>query len=188
MHSRNRRRQGPQRKLSLSPKVRTRPELQAGPSRRWQWAQLISRLPLGMVSPAIILPMVWISNRLPASLSQTFAYDDGGNRLGRTRLAGGFVYPAGTGKRPHAPLMLRGNTLSCDRDSNMTADGTRTLAWDETNRMSQVINGAANHRLCLLPGRQAGALRASGSGRLAQAPRRSIRMPMRRSMRRSMHL
>ena len=55
------------------------------------------------------MPMVWIRNRLPTSLSETFAYDDGGNLLSRTRLAGGFVYLAGTGTRPHAPLMLGGH-------------------------------------------------------------------------------
>ncbi|MDF2373940.1 MAG: hypothetical protein P1V21_24445 [Rhizobiaceae bacterium] len=100
---------------------------------------------------------------MPASLSETFAYDDGGNLLGRTRLAGGFVYPAGAGTRPHAPLMLGANALSYDNNGNMTADGTRTLAWDEANRLSQVINGAAatiDFGFCQEgrsgPGRQAG--------------------------------
>ena len=87
--------------------------------------------------------LITATNQGDTSLSETFAYDDGGNLLSRTRLAGGFVYPAGTGTRPHAPLMLGANTLSYDNNGNMTADGTRTLAWDEANRLSQVINGAA---------------------------------------------
>ena len=87
--------------------------------------------------------LISATNQGDTSLSETFAYDDGGNLLSRTRLAGGFVYPAGTGTRPHAPLMLGANALSYDNNGNMTADGTRTLAWDEANRLSQVINGAA---------------------------------------------
>ncbi|MCP4407853.1 MAG: hypothetical protein GY807_08850 [Gammaproteobacteria bacterium] len=85
--------------------------------------------------------LITATNQGDASLSETFTYDDGGNLLTRSRLSDTFAYPAGTATRPHAPLSLGSDALSYDNNGNMTADGARTLAWDEANRLSQVING-----------------------------------------------
>ncbi|MDF2373703.1 MAG: hypothetical protein P1V21_23235, partial [Rhizobiaceae bacterium] len=60
--------------------------------------------------------LITATNQGDTSLSESFAHDAGGNLLGRTRLAGSFIYPAGTGTRPHAPLMLGANALSYDNN------------------------------------------------------------------------
>ena len=45
--------------------------------------------------------------------------------------------------RPHAPLTLGANAITYDANGNMTADGSKTLSWDEANRLGQVINAAS---------------------------------------------
>ena len=71
------------------------------------------------------------------SLDETFAYDDNGNLLTRTRLAGAFTYPVQTAARPHAPSLLGATALDYDANGNMTGDGNRTLTWDPANRLSR---------------------------------------------------
>ncbi|MEX3012084.1 RHS repeat-associated core domain-containing protein, partial [Hoeflea sp. TYP-13] len=51
--------------------------------------------------------------------------------------------PASQPAGPHAPLMLGANAFAYDANGNMTDDGTRTLSWDEANRLKQVINAAS---------------------------------------------
>lgn len=82
------------------------------------------------------------------TLDETFTYSNTGNLLSRTRLAGTFTYPAGTGVRPHAPTALGAQAISYDANGNMTGDGARTLFWDEANRLKQVdiaATGASVH-------------------------------------------
>ena len=73
-----------------------------------------------------------------APMSETFTYDNAGNLLTRTRGGIAFTYPAGTGVRPHAPLTLGTRSFAYDANGNTTADGARTLAWDDANRLSSV--------------------------------------------------
>ena len=87
--------------------------------------------------------LVTATNQGDASLTESFTYDDGGNLLTRSRLTGAFTYPAGTATRPHAPLTLGTNAMTYDANGNMTADGSRTLTWDEANRLGQVVNAAS---------------------------------------------
>ncbi len=82
------------------------------------------------------------------TLDETFTYSNTGNLLSRTRLAGTFIYPAGTAPRPHAPTALGAQAISYDANGNMTGDGARTLFWDEANRLKQVdvaASGASIH-------------------------------------------
>ncbi|MEO5326606.1 hypothetical protein PV773_25185, partial [Mesorhizobium sp. CC13] len=60
------------------------------------------------------------------------------NMLSRSRVAGAYVYPAPTAPRPHTPLTVGANALSYDANGNLTADGSRSLVWDEANRLKQV--------------------------------------------------
>ncbi|WP_181176562.1 RHS repeat-associated core domain-containing protein [Mesorhizobium sp. B2-3-5] len=54
------------------------------------------------------------------------------------RVAGTYVYPAATAPRPHAPTSVGAKTLAYDANGNLTSDGSRTLTWDEANRLKTV--------------------------------------------------
>ncbi|MEV8879848.1 hypothetical protein [Mesorhizobium ciceri] len=56
----------------------------------------------------------------------------------RTRVAGTYTYPAATAARPHAPTSVGPNAMAYDANGNLTSDGSRTLAWDEANRLKTV--------------------------------------------------
>ncbi|MER9599621.1 hypothetical protein NKJ08_33175, partial [Mesorhizobium sp. M0244] len=72
------------------------------------------------------------------TLDETFVYAANDNLTSRTRVAGTYVYPAASAARPHAPTAVGAKTLTYDANGNMTADGTRTLVWDEANRLKTV--------------------------------------------------
>ena len=76
-----------------------------------------------------------------STLDETFTHQANGNLVSRTRLTGTFTYPAATAARPHAPTHLNGAAISYDGNGNMTSDGSRTLVWDEANRLKQVTAG-----------------------------------------------
>jgi len=79
-----------------------------------------------------------------ASLDETFSYSVSGNLLSRSRGAYVFTYPAGTATRPHAPLMVKGTSVTYDANGNTLNDGTRLMVWDAGNRLSQAtIAGVA---------------------------------------------
>ncbi|PWW01514.1 RHS repeat-associated protein [Hoeflea marina] len=71
------------------------------------------------------------------SLDEVFTYNDGGNRLTRNGLA--YTYPAGNQARPHAVLSVGATSFAYDANGNMVSDGDRTLAWDDTNRLTGVL-------------------------------------------------
>jgi len=72
------------------------------------------------------------------SLSESFVYAANDNMLSRTRVAGSYVYPAVTSPRPHAPISVGANAMAYDANGNLTSDGSRTLSWDEANRLKTV--------------------------------------------------
>ncbi|MER8531054.1 RHS repeat-associated core domain-containing protein [Mesorhizobium sp. M1272] len=76
------------------------------------------------------------------TLDETFVYAANDNLTSRTRVAGTYVYPSASAARPHAPTAVGAKTLTYDANGNMTADGTRTLAWDEANRLKTVTLGS----------------------------------------------
>ncbi|PDS87301.1 RHS repeat-associated core domain-containing protein [Rhizobium sp. L18] len=77
------------------------------------------------------------------SLDETYSYDTNHNLLSRSRI-GAYVYPAATAIRPHAATQIGAKAIDYDANGNMVSDGTRTLAWDGSNRLSTVTqNGAA---------------------------------------------
>lgn len=76
-----------------------------------------------------------------AAMSETFTYSTTGNLLTRTRLAGAFTYPVGTGVRPHAPRTLGSRNFTYDANGNTTYDGQRAMVWDEANRLTEVTMG-----------------------------------------------
>ncbi len=86
------------------------------------------------------------------SYSETFTYASNDNLLTRTRLAGSFVYPSASAKRPHAPLSLNGQVFTYDGNGNLTNDrqGTTTTAddrvftYDAANRVSSVKTGSGS--------------------------------------------
>jgi RHS repeat-associated protein len=73
--------------------------------------------------------------------SEAFAYSASDNLLSRTRMAGSYVYPAGTSAQPHTPLSVGGRPFSYDYNGNLTADGLKTLAWSDDNRLASVVKG-----------------------------------------------
>ncbi|MER8779671.1 RHS repeat-associated core domain-containing protein [Mesorhizobium sp. M0437] len=77
------------------------------------------------------------------TLDETFICAANDNLTSRTRVAGTYVYPAATAPRPHAPTAIGVKTLAYDANGNMTSDGTRTLAWDEANRLKTVTQAAS---------------------------------------------
>ncbi|MER9614276.1 RHS repeat-associated core domain-containing protein [Mesorhizobium sp. M0207] len=76
------------------------------------------------------------------TLDETFVYAANDNLTSRTRVAGTYVYPSASAARPHAPTAVGAKTLTYDANGNMTTDGTRTLAWDEANRLKTVTQAA----------------------------------------------
>ncbi|RNJ44817.1 hypothetical protein B5V01_00525 [Mesorhizobium erdmanii] len=72
------------------------------------------------------------------SLSESFVYAANDNMLSRTRVAGSYVYPSASAARPHAPTSVGANAMAYDANGNLTSDGSRTLAWDEANRLKTV--------------------------------------------------
>ncbi len=69
---------------------------------------------------------------------ETFTYNDGGNMLSRSSV-GAYAYPTGLfAARPHAPLTAGMFRFAYDANGNATTDGSRTLAWDEANRLESV--------------------------------------------------
>ncbi|MER8583606.1 hypothetical protein NKG95_33910, partial [Mesorhizobium sp. M1423] len=77
------------------------------------------------------------------TLDETFVYAANDNLTSRTRVAGTYIYPAASAARPHAPTAVGAKTLTYDANGNMTADGTRTLVWDEANRLKTVTQGSS---------------------------------------------
>ncbi|WP_185975256.1 RHS repeat-associated core domain-containing protein [Mesorhizobium sp. WSM4310] len=73
-----------------------------------------------------------------ASLSESFVYAANDNLISRSRVAGSYVYPAATSPRPHAPVSVGANAMAYDANGNLTSDGSRTLSWDEANRLKTV--------------------------------------------------
>lgn len=76
------------------------------------------------------------------TLDETFVYAANDNLTSRTRVAGTYVYPLASAARPHAPTAVGAKTLAYDANGNMTSDGTRTLVWDEANRLKTVTLAA----------------------------------------------
>ncbi|TJW83079.1 MAG: RHS repeat protein, partial [Mesorhizobium sp.] len=76
------------------------------------------------------------------TLDETFVYAANDNLTSRTRVAGTYVYPSASAARPHAPTSVGAKTLAYDANGNMTSDGTRTLVWDEANRLKTVTLAA----------------------------------------------
>ncbi|MFK0689475.1 toxin TcdB middle/N-terminal domain-containing protein, partial [Mesorhizobium sp. IMUNJ 23033] len=71
-------------------------------------------------------------------LDETFVYAANDNMISRSRVAGTYVYPAASAARPHAPTSVGANAMAYDANGNLTSDGSRTLAWDEANRLKTV--------------------------------------------------
>jgi RHS repeat-associated protein len=71
-----------------------------------------------------------------------FVYAANDNLTSRSRVAGTYVYPSASAARPHAPTAVGAKTLAYDANGNMTSDGTRTLVWDEANRLKTVTLAA----------------------------------------------
>ncbi|WP_292637873.1 RHS repeat-associated core domain-containing protein, partial [Mesorhizobium sp.] len=71
------------------------------------------------------------------TLDEGFAYSPNDNMTARWR-AGYYTYPAANAPRPHAPITVGSKTLSYDANGNMVSDGSRTLTWDEANRLKTV--------------------------------------------------
>lgn len=76
------------------------------------------------------------------TLDETFVYAANDNLTSRSRVAGTYVYPSASAARPHAPTAVGAKTLAYDANGNMTSDGTRTLVWDEANRLKTVTLAA----------------------------------------------
>ncbi|TGP85428.1 MULTISPECIES: RHS repeat-associated core domain-containing protein, partial [unclassified Mesorhizobium] len=72
------------------------------------------------------------------TLDETFVYAANDNLTSRTRVAGTYTYPAATAPRPHAPTSVGANAMAYDANGNLTSDGSRTLTWDEANRLKTV--------------------------------------------------
>ncbi|TPM32938.1 RHS repeat protein [Mesorhizobium sp. B2-3-4] len=76
------------------------------------------------------------------TLSETFVYAANDNMLSRSRVAGTYTYPAATSPRPHAPTSVGANAMAYDANGNLTSDGSRTLSWDEANRLKTVTRAS----------------------------------------------
>lgn len=77
------------------------------------------------------------------TLDEAFVYAANDNMLSRSRVAGTYVYPSASAARPHAPVSVGANAMAYDANGNLTSDGSRTLAWDEANRL-KTVSLAAN--------------------------------------------
>ncbi|QPC95068.1 hypothetical protein GA829_09285 [Mesorhizobium sp. INR15] len=78
------------------------------------------------------------SNLGDTTLSESFVYATNDNMTSRTRVAGTYTYPASTAPRPHTPTSVGANAMAYDANGNLTSDGSRTLTWDEANRLKTV--------------------------------------------------
>ncbi|WP_164755338.1 RHS repeat-associated core domain-containing protein [Mesorhizobium sp. M7A.F.Ca.US.014.04.1.1] len=78
------------------------------------------------------------SNLGNTALSESFVYAANDNLTSRTRVAGTYIYPAASAARPHAPTSVGANAMAYDANGNLTSDGSRTLVWDEANRLKTV--------------------------------------------------
>jgi RHS repeat-associated protein len=76
------------------------------------------------------------------TLDETFVYAANDNMVSRTRVAGTYVYPAANAARPHAPITVGANAMAYDANGNLTSDASRTLTWDEANRLKTVTLAA----------------------------------------------
>ncbi|WP_189521383.1 RHS repeat-associated core domain-containing protein [Mesorhizobium sp. M1B.F.Ca.ET.045.04.1.1] len=72
------------------------------------------------------------------TLDETFVYTANDNMVSRSRVGGTYVYPAASAVRPHAPTSVGANAMAYDANGNLTSDGSRTLTWDEANRLKTV--------------------------------------------------
>ncbi|PDT00054.1 hypothetical protein CO666_32645, partial [Rhizobium chutanense] len=84
------------------------------------------------------------------TLDETYSYDTNHNLLSRTRV-GTYTYPAATAVRPHATTQIGAKTIGYDANGNMVSDGTRTLTWDASNRLSTVTQNGATVTLAYGP-------------------------------------
>ncbi|WP_162710292.1 hypothetical protein [Rhizobium leguminosarum] len=84
------------------------------------------------------------------TLDETYSYSPTGNLLSRTRI-GAYTYPAPTAVRPHAATQIGAKAISYDANGNMVSDGTRTLSWDASNRLSTVTQNGATVTLAYGP-------------------------------------
>jgi RHS repeat-associated protein len=87
------------------------------------------------------LDRLTVANNGADAFDESFSYDIADNMLSRSRMPGAYVYPAGTSARPHTPLSVAGRPFSYDANGNLTADGLKTLAWSNDNRLSSVVKG-----------------------------------------------
>ncbi|WP_334545993.1 hypothetical protein [Rhizobium leguminosarum] len=55
--------------------------------------------------------------------------------------------------RPYAATQIGAKTISYDANGNMVSDGTRTLTWDGSNRLSTVTQNGATVTLAYGPDR-----------------------------------
>ncbi|MBZ9721559.1 hypothetical protein LB519_27325 [Mesorhizobium sp. AD1-1] len=85
------------------------------------------------------------------ALSETFAYAANDNLTSRTRVAGTYTYPAATAPRPHAPISVGANAMAYDANGNLASDGSRTLIWDEANRLKTVTRASNTVNLAYGP-------------------------------------
>ncbi|MGR9355869.1 RHS repeat-associated core domain-containing protein [Rhizobium leguminosarum] len=84
------------------------------------------------------------------TLDETYSYDTNHNLLSRTRV-GAYTYPDPTAIRPHAATQIGSKTISYDANGNMVSDGSRTLTWDGSNRLSTVTQNGATVTLAYGP-------------------------------------
>nr|WP_316652568.1 hypothetical protein [uncultured Gellertiella sp.] len=66
-------------------------------------------------------------------------------------MAGLYVYPPGSGPRPHAPGQIGTKTLSYDNDGNLLGDGQRRLTWDGADRLATVSQNGVTTTLAYAP-------------------------------------
>ncbi|WP_198032228.1 RHS repeat-associated core domain-containing protein [Mesorhizobium sp. LNHC252B00] len=85
------------------------------------------------------------------TLDETFAYAANDNMISRTRVAGTYVYPSASAARPHAPVSVGANAMAYDANGNLTSDGSRTLVWDEANRLKTVTRASNTVNLAYGP-------------------------------------
>lgn len=94
------------------------------------------------------------SNGIDAAMNEAFTYAANDNMLSRSRNPLGasalpangtftYIYPAGTGIRPHAPTSVDGRAFSYDANGNLANDQSKTLVWDEANHLQSVTKGGA---------------------------------------------
>ncbi|MER8985517.1 MULTISPECIES: RHS repeat-associated core domain-containing protein [unclassified Mesorhizobium] len=86
--------------------------------------------------------LIWSTNLGNAVLSEQFVYAANDNLTSRSRVAGTYVYPSASAARPHAPVTVGANAMTYDANGNLTSDGSRTLTWDEANRLKTVTLAA----------------------------------------------